>query len=201
MKQSEKAILVAAIRNAVPGLRATRNLLVAVPRGSILRGLCMERSSDPRGVYLWAFVQPLFVPATSTVLSLGIRLGGGSRTWTSAEAVAAASAVRDEGESFYGPIGSVEQLARWPFLALRKDAYGREARAYALIAAGRTAEGVRAARELAGSLGDAPPWVIEVKSRAERLASLAVRDPREAMGLLAVWESETVANLMLQDVP
>ncbi len=203
MKAADKKRIARAIRSVVPGLYEKRNLLIATPRGRVLRGVILEGSSDPHGVYLSAFVQPLYVPATSVVLSLGDRLGGGCKTWSVNEAEVAATLVRDEAVPFFGPISSPEALASWSYLDGRPDEYGQEAKAYSLIAAERYIEGIRILRVLADSLRDEEDirWVIETRERAEQLAALAESNPPAAQQLLAQWEAETVSALRLQDVP
>lgn len=50
------------------------------PVGWLLNGLVAEPSSTG-GSYVWSFIQPLFVPATTVVLSIGQRLGDGTTTF------------------------------------------------------------------------------------------------------------------------
>jgi hypothetical protein len=203
MKRAEKKRIARAIQCAVPGLYAKGSILAATPRGRILRGVCLEGSIDPDGVYLNVFVQPLYVPATTVVLSLGERLGGGCRTWSVEQADAAAVAVRDEGLPFFGPISSAEALANWAYLDEHSDARSLEVKAYSLVASGRLAEGIQALRKLAESLSgeEELEWIIEVRKQAEHLADLAETNPTAAHELLAKWESETVSALRIQDVP
>ncbi|WP_428267756.1 hypothetical protein [Haliangium sp.] len=203
MKASEKRRIARAIRSAVPALYEKGNLLAATPRGRILRGIVLEGSAaDPHGVYLSMFVQPLYVPATTVVLTIGDRLGGGSKTWHADEAEAAAAVAQENGVPFFGPITSPEQLAEWGYLEGKRNGYIRESKAYSLVAAGRLIKGIRALRELAESLeGKDTPWVVEMKERAEQLAALAESNPPAAHELLAQWEAETVSELRIQDVP
>ncbi|WP_428269825.1 hypothetical protein [Haliangium sp.] len=187
----------------MPELYEKGSLLAVTPRGRILRGVVLEGSAaDSDGVYLWKFVQPLYVPSTVIAFILGDRLGGGCKTWRVNEAEAAAAIVLKEGVPFFGPIDSPEKLADWGYLDGERNAHMREAKAYSLIAAGRLIEGIRALRELAESLeGKDTPWVVEMKERAEQLAALAESNPPAAHELLAHWEAETVSALRLQAVP
>jgi len=210
MKRAQKKRIARAIQSAVPNLHYVEKegILAATPRGRVLRGVCFENSSDPHGVYLWAFVQPLYVPATTVVLGLGDRLGGGCRLWAVDEAEAAAAAVRDEGLPFFEPVSSAEALANWEYLDECPGDYPWEVKAYSLVAAGRLAEGAQALRDflewlssLPGLPGETPAWEIEMRERAERLADLAETNPNAAQELLAEWESEMVSALRLEDVP
>lgn len=207
MKASEKRRIKRAIQAAVPGLYEKNSVLTATPRGRVLRGIVLEGSAaDPNGVYLWKFVQPLYVPTTTIVLSLGDRLGGGCKTWSADEAEAAAAIVREEGVPFFAPMATPEDLASWTFLDGRPDEYGQQAKAYSLIAAERFIEGIRSLRALADSLRSEEgeeeiPWIVDTRERAERLAALAESNPAAARELLAEWEAQTVSELRIEDVP
>jgi hypothetical protein len=54
-----------------------KNILYKHPLNNILLGFCFEKSaSNKEGVYVWVFVQPLYVNADYIVLSFGKRLKG-----------------------------------------------------------------------------------------------------------------------------
>lgn len=203
MKPAERKRIARALAVAGSGLQSIRDrMIVATPIGSVLRGFYLEDSSDPHRVYLWAFVQPLFVPRTTVVLSLGERLGGGSRTWSVADAEGATSALLDEGEKFFGPVSSPESLARWKLIEARSDEYAREAKAYALVASGQYDEGSQALRAFAASLPAAGPnWMSEMSVRAEDLARAAETDREAAQRRLRKWELESREALRVRDVP
>lgn len=200
MKAGERKRLAGSIRALMPDLREKGRLLAAVPRGRILRGLYLEDSSDPTRVYVWAFVQPLYTPASTIAFNLGKRLGGGSKTWSVAEPDAIAEIARNEGLPFFGPLSTPDELARWPFLEGQTDPYAREARAYSCVACGRFIEGIVALRELARSLAGGTPWMLEMGKRAQQLADLAEANPDGARKLLVRWEAETAAALHVQDL-
>jgi hypothetical protein len=200
MKTAETRRIARTIRSAVPSLREKGRLLAATPRARLLRGIYIEDSSDPAHVYIWAFVQPLYAPASTVVFDFGKRLGGPSKTWSVDDADALAVVVRDEGVPFFSPVSSPEALTSWSFLAERCDPYAREAKAYSLVASGRFSDGVQALRELAGSLPRETAWMVEMKDRAEQLAGFVETNPRAALELLATWESETVSGLRIQDL-
>lgn len=201
MQAGERKRIQASLQATGPTLHPARALLVVTPVGRILRGFYIENSSDARRVYLWAFVQPLFVPSETVVLSLGCRLGGGHRTWSSAEVDAAAPALRAEGEAFFGAIASPQALASWELLGDRRDAHAQEVRAFALVAAGQYVDGARALRAFAGGLSAAgPAWMSEMGARAEVLAHAAETDGDAAQARLRAWEASTRAAIGV-DVP
>lgn len=201
MQAGERKRIQASLQAAGAAFHPARALLVVTPIGRILRGFCIENSSDARRVYLWAFVQALFVPSATVVLTLGRRLGGGSRTWSSAEVEAAASALRAEGEAFYGAIASPQALASWHLLGDRRDEHAQEVRAFALVAAGHYVDGARALRAFARGLPAAgPAWSSEMGARAEVLAQAAETDGDAAQTRLRAWEASTRAAIGV-DVP
>lgn len=201
MNPANRKQIARAIRSVVPGLHEKARVLVATPRKRILRGFYIEDSSDPNRAYVWAFVQPLYVPATTIVLSLGERLGGPSRAWGVEEIAGIASAARDNGTKFFGPIDSADALCTWEILDHRGDEYAREARAYSLLLSGRADEATKRLRELVGMLSGGAPWMREMKERDEALAALAESNPKAATELLAKWEKETAAALRVVEIP
>lgn len=203
MKGADRKRIARALTDAAPEFRSVRDRMVAAtPIGSVLRGFCLEDSSDPYRVYVWAFVQPLCVPSQTVVLSLGKRLGGGSRTWTVADVEGAASAILDAGVEYFGSISSLAALARWKVLDARTDEYAREARAFSLLGSGQYNEGLRALRAFAASLpADGPSWMVETKARAEELARTAATDGGGAQKRLRDWEFECREALRISDVP
>ncbi len=201
MKPAERKRLARALEHRGSGLQLSGRMLVATPIGRILRGFYIEDSSDPQRAYLWAFVQPLFLPSTTVVLSLGQRLGGGSRTWAVANVESAASAVLDEGFQFFGQISSPTALARWSFLEARTDEHARETRAYALVASGQYQDGTQALRAFAALLpATGPNWMSEMRNRAEDLARVAEMDGEAAQQRLREWELQSRSALRVSDV-
>lgn len=201
MKSADRRRIARSIQSAVPNLHEKGRLLATTPRGRILRGVYLEDSSDPARVYAWAFVQPLYAPASTVAFDLGKRLGGPSKTWSAADSEALAVTVRNEGEPFFSPVSSPKALASWSFLNDRSDPYAREAKAYSLVASGRLLEAVRALAELASSLSGGTAWMIEMQKRARHLANLIETNPVAGCKLLDTWESETVSALRIHDVP
>lgn len=135
------------------------------------------------------------------MLSLGERLGGGSKTWRVDEAAAAAAIARDNGVPFFASLSSPEAVADWSALARRSDEHAREARAYSLVASGRYSEGIQALHHLCSSMAGGTPWMLEMQNRAERLAAVAGTNPTAAHDLLAAWEAQSVSALRLANVP
>lgn len=201
MKSAERTRVARALRKVEPRLGLHRRMLLMEPIGRVARGVFIEDSSHGDRVYLWALVQPLFYPATTVVLSLGRRLGGGSHTWTVGAVEEAAPDIVREVLAFLGTISAPSDVARWDFLAARADANAQEVKAYSLVAAGEYVSGCLALRAYAASL---PPtgqgWMSERRARALDLAELAETDPRGAQARLLTWEIGTRTALGIDDV-
>lgn len=60
----------------LPGFDCKGNLLFIRPVHYLLRGFCFSGSIDPRGFYLYSFVQPLYVPFPHICFNFGLRLSG-----------------------------------------------------------------------------------------------------------------------------
>lgn len=197
MRLKDRRRISRTILTALPDLHEAKEgrLLVCAPIGHILRGFCIEDSSDPSGVYLWAFVQPLYVPASTVVLNLAKRLGS-SRIWRPDEEVDIDKTAR-AGSLFYANINSPESLANWPELNQRTDEYSAEAKAYSLLLCGRTAEGIAKLNELTKTLSSTIKWMQDLRVRDEQLATLSETDPEAAIELLSQWEQATIDALAI----
>ena len=210
MKRADKRKMARAIRDAVPGLYEKGGLLAATPRGRVLRGIYLEGSGwDPDGVYVTAFVQPLYLLADCMWFSLGFRLGRGGPTWSIRQVEKVVALVQEEGVPFFESITSPDALVNWEYLD-RNTSIAREVRAYSLAAAGRFREGAYSLHEFVSWLSalnsqpssvERPEWSIRRQQRAERLAHLAETNPTAASEQLAQWEKETIAALRIEDVP
>jgi hypothetical protein len=191
-----------AISSTIPGLHVKGELIVAVPMGRILRGITLETSGwTPSGVYVWTFVQPLYVPFPAIVLSLGNRLGGGTKTWSLDEVEELIEVIRDDAEPFYGPISTPEAMADWDYLEGRLQPYPIQAKAYSLIACGRPHEAIELLTELAVARPNDYDWETEIREQAATMADLAANDLDQAHAQLKTWENETIAALGVGDIP
>jgi hypothetical protein len=199
MSPGEREIVKRKILEVVPHLHSRGSILAATPRGRVLRGFCIEKSSDEERVYVWCFVQPLYVPATTTVLSLGKRIGGPSRSWSTSDIDTMEQPIRD-GAGFFAPLLSPEELSRWEVLDNRTDEYGLQAKAFSLLLSGRREMALPLLRELA-AIDDGPHWRRELGARCSVLASLAVSNLKSAIELLDTWQGETIAKLRVGEIP
>ncbi len=68
------------VGSVFPECGVSGHMLVRVPLSPILRAICLESSSAPRGFYVWVFFQPLCIPKA---MSSSILAGGSAAARTS----------------------------------------------------------------------------------------------------------------------
>src|SRR3954466_11686844 len=155
------------------------------PIGSI-RGFLFERTGHPGGrdFYLWAFVQPMFVEATSFVLTLGERVGS---LWTldPDEHVMrqVVDAARSRGLPFLDGAATNEKLAALLERRLQQEPralYEREALGGLLALSGDTDGACRALDGVPSIGSDGPAWVGAAIDRMTALSRDLRTDPRAA---------------------
>ena len=202
MKKAGKRKIARVIRAVVPGLYEKGSVLATIPRRDILRGFCLETSAADRdGVYISTFVQPLYMPASCVVLSLGDRTGGGCRTWHIDDADELAEAAKSAAP-FFQAIDTASAICEWHFLDGFRYGYCLQARAYSLILCGRAHEGAEALRRsIEETKDDDRDWVREDSVRDEALAALAESDPVSAVERLRSWAAATAEALKITDIP
>jgi hypothetical protein len=187
-----------------PEFRVRGSLLLLTPVGSTLRGLALERSSANAAFYVWAFFQPLCVPAEHIYFNLGRRVGGGSRTWSAVEPSALdalESAIRREALPFLAPISSSRDAAlAAKLLDPEHDATTQRAVAYSFARAGDTSQSLREIdRFLALAKDDMRPWAVREVTEASRLRDLLKNDPTAVQAQLEQWEKHTLKALGLEE--
>ncbi|MBI1923914.1 hypothetical protein HYR99_06650 [Candidatus Poribacteria bacterium] len=186
-------------------------LLFVQPLKYLLRGFCFESSGfDPSAFYVWAFVQPLYVPSAVISLTFGKRLGGGAgHRWKITgdtendvmnEVLASikTEAIPIVEGMFESPVKLANKAVA--FTHAPQDAYVVETVAYSFILAGEYSKALEALDHLQmilenvdGSLS----WPCEMLHRASYLRSTLVRDAQEAIEVLDQWTEQTVKNLCL----
>ena len=186
------------------------SLLFVQPLKYLLRGFCFEGSGfDPSAFYVWAFVQPLYVPRHVISLTFGKRLGGGAgQRWKLTRETErdvmneVLVCVKAEGipiiKQFETPAKFAEEAVE--FTHAPKDPYVVEAVAYSLILAGEYAKALEALNHLhtiLKKLDLSLSWPQEMLQRAQYLHNTLAREPDEAIELLEKWTEQTLRNLSL----
>lgn len=199
MKRNEYQTVARAIVAAIPGFTSKRRLLMLRPVERILRGLYVEDSSAAGQFYLWVFVQPLYVPATTVTFALGHRLGGGSRTWRAGEATSLIELIRSDGLPFLTNKDSAEKLADSLERSGNDDANTLEAKAYSLVAANKFDDAIASFDTLTRMLDDHIPWQREKKEKVQHLRTFCTSTPDKASQILRDNEQATRKALGLDD--
>ena len=214
MKSSEiKRLSIKYLLPHLPEFRVKGSLLYVEPVEQLLRGFGFESSGfDRTAIYVWMFVQPLYVRAPDIVLTFGERLGGGAKTWhpvAGQEEEVMGDILREirrKGLPFLDQIRTPADLARVASAKAQKapdNTHVLEVEAYSLVLAGRYRDArtvLERIEQLARSLLTANPralWIEEVGTRARLLRETLARSPDEAIALLDQWRLEMLTKLGL----
>lgn len=219
MKKKEFEAIGKRLLPDLPGFAVKGDLLLLRPLGHTLRGICFNRSIDPRSFYMEIFLQPLFVPFPCIAFSIGWRLrraSGRSDSWSAddphlieelrvgltREAVPFLSRIQTPQDvadaactvSRFG--GTVKQGV---MAHASNNARDQEIIAYALARAGEVARACDVLDRLVTTSTAGVPWKCELVDRAAALKSQLLNDPAAAQRQLDAWEAETVRNLGLEE--
>ena len=177
----------------------------------MLLGCHVEDSGFSNGAFtVHAFVQPLYVPAETVVLSFGRRLGLGQERWwdldSQPEADAAADAlelIRLQALPLFERLSTPADFARRAAeLGPAENEHRLEATAYSQILAGDhpAADGLlaRLVTKVRRSMSDIP-WAVEMAARAQSLRGDLQTDPAAAVTRLQAWRADTLRRLRLPD--
>ena len=201
MEMKDISTIVRPIIRDVPTLVAKGRMLVATPVDEILRAFYFDDSSfNKDAFYVWAFVQPLYVPATTIGFNIGKRLlNRAGERWNTQQfdiQDELFAVVVGEGmsflETFKTPMNLVKRIREMPAAT---DPYVMQAYAYSLIAASRADEAKAALTRMVERFDVKISWMAEMVSRANSLIELLSHDPRSAYEQLSTWQQETAINL------
>jgi hypothetical protein len=206
MKNSEFKAIEKRLERELSGFAFNDRLMFLAPVKSVLRGFCFEPTrSSKDSFYLWAFFQPLFVPAKEVRFLFGHRLDNGRRLRNDRPnldsvlllamksempnllRLQTAKAVASALEPFTKPngVGFV-------------NPHCREAYAYSLIQAGQPEKANRVLDTLVNSIDTNLAWQQEILSRAVGVLEMLTKQPQDAIAQMECWEIETARNLGLE---
>lgn len=202
MKKKEFEAIGKRLLHELPGFVVKGELLVIRPIGKILRGVCFNRSINPRSFYVEIFVQPLFVPSQYIVLNFGKRLGGSCHSWN-ADApnliTEISTALKCEALPFLSCVESLLDFVEVAKSFSTGNPHTPRAIAFALARAGRNSEAVEVLDQLMNQINLEVPWQREMADMAKSLKTQLLSDPIAAQKQLDAWEAETIRNLGLED--
>jgi hypothetical protein len=176
----------------------------------LLRGFYFDGSSFDRCTfYVYAFVQPLYVPLPTVTFQFGIRLTGKTgQAWEINPETEAATmmdvlaSIKNQGLPFIGRIQTPGDLAEY----VRRITDGAdnpnnvEVMAYSLALADRNPEALQALDQLQQLLQAQEgmnPWLVETFERSQELRERLATNPKQAIALLDEWTEQTRARLRL----
>ena len=190
------------------GFRERGSLVFAEPVEWLLRGFTYEDSGHSgKDFYLWAFVQPLYIPVDHIVLSYGKRLGGPSHHWSVDQLSEPegreqlTEAVRREGlsflESFRGPKEFAREAEKMADSGPKNPRFHEDA-AYAHLIAGERDVARRHLQDIQELVDtSAQGWQAELRTRAEQILEL-IADGGDPIAELDAWRPHTAFRLGLQ---
>lgn len=177
--------------------------------GKLLKGFCFEASQyNDNGFYLWAFVQPLYVPLDSIVLTFGhrIRLSQTKEWWgidPKSKKMATVvkklqAAIMQETKTFLDKVNSPDAFYHYYSNNKQTNVRTYEAVIYSSFYA-RNQEAFKEAESFLNILKETQdltiPWIKQIEVNVDELIQLGSYD--KIMLKLNGWQSETVKCLNL----
>jgi hypothetical protein len=176
---------------------------------SVLRGFFFEDSSFSQNtLYVWVFVQPLYVPSTNVHFTFGRRLtnkaaGASYESWEITDSNLEEQArlilreILAEGLPYLAHLSTPDQLATnlESATGLRDNVFVREAIAYSLAWIGHYKSALRVLHKLAAPVRDREST--QISTRAEELVAAINASPVSTAKLMNSWTKFTLAHLSL----
>jgi hypothetical protein len=197
------------------GFEVYGRLLYKRPPTPFISGFYFDEPSyNPRKLFTWAFVQPMFVPAEYIQFSFGNLIGkisgGGRKSWVIEDG--------SEEDTFEEILGKIHQEGL-PYLGSRDtprtfiDFYRykavpphvivMEAFAYSLLLEGLDDEAAAKLTEMMHIINEEnikkSPWLVDYRHRANIILNLLNTSHESAINQLGLWSNETLNNLGLED--
>lgn len=186
------------------GYTVKGDMLYAVPVKHVLKGIVLDRSTGVGSFYAHVFVQPLYVPTNHLVLSLGWRLGGGSRVWcidSLEERPQLLRTIKAEGIPFLNKIQGPEDVI-WAAASVNKpgDMFIMKALAYSFARIGDVESAIKQLEELIRFIGTdlKYDWQKDTYAKASLMKKLLLENLQKAQQLLDEWERFTARALKLE---
>lgn len=181
-----------------------KNILYRTPVKDIILGFCFEGlANDKNGFYVWAFAQPLYVPAEDFVLTFGIRLSNGKikgERWEFSRAAFEELAVliKTEGLNYLDKISDPENFYKY----FKKDKSGSIRIMEAVVYSGFYCDNPKSnddALILINQIREKEdvsiPWISEIQENVEKLLNARKKSKDEAHSILMDWEKQSFENL------
>ncbi len=200
MKTHPIKSLYQSLRRDLPDFEIKGRLLFQSPYAEILKGFCVDDSShSPEHFYVWAFVQPLYVPAATIHFNFGQRLGDGTgRRWNCEEAglvSALSTEMQNAKGNFLDHITTPHALADYiSRFCNAPNPNNLEALAYSYLLAGDQAAADATLKKLCETIDLGIEWHRAIWERAQ---TIQAGDASAARELLWHWRDNTIQQLRI----
>ena len=198
-----------------PGYVYGARLLYAQPVRDLIRGFYLEpTSADPAAMYVWCFVQPLYIPADHIIFTFGFRIHEldkpGRARWIIAsqnESEKIGELVRQmksQGLPYLAQLATPADIAE-KLLDVRPNVdplFAAEAIAFSYAAAGQHEAAVSALRQLEKMLKETMVQpnesITKLLERSTELLNCLEQGPTETRSLLDRWIAATKLALRVE---
>jgi hypothetical protein len=191
----------------------TGRMMFLEPRGSVLCGIYFEDSSfNQTTLYVWVFVQPLYVPSEHVHFTFGHRLinraegGLANESWNLGseseydehQIQSLANAIRGDAIPYIKRLETPQDIANnlSESTGLLNNVFVREAVAYSRAKIGEYANAKKELEALMYSVDPDDPWY-SIKTRAQELLTGINGGSKSVSDLFEKWEHETAVHLHL----
>jgi hypothetical protein len=205
MNKKQTSALTTQLLPSFPSFKVKGRLMLLAPLGDTLRAFHFEPSGfSLADFYINVFFQPLYVPSEHAHFTFGHRLGPGW-TITNLDVAGVLRPKMLEEVAFLAKLGTAEQVAKElesqaaPNMRGYVNPHCFEARAYALLKAGHVVKSKEVLQDLLDRANREVGWENEIAVRAQMLLEKLLNDPNKARDQLAIWQTETVRNLELEE--
>lgn len=184
----------------LPGFEIKGRLLFQSSYAEILKGFCVDDSShSPAHFYVWAFVQPLYVPAVTIHFNFGQRLGEGAGRrweWEEVDLVSALSVeMLNAKTSFLDHVGTPKALAEYiNRFCDDTNPNNLEALAYSFLLAGDQTSADAAFERLSDRIDPGIEWQ---RASGDRAKAIQACNADAAKELLHQWCIDTIRQLRI----
>lgn len=209
MKIKDFVLLETRLLERFPGFTIKGQLMFMIPLEHTLRGFHFDGSSfDKKSLYVDAFFMPLCVPTEHVHFTFGrrVRDKGGDR-WNADDLhfEAALESAMQEEVPFLARLRTAKDVASALEPLTRPNDAGYvnphcyEALAYTLVQAGETTAAANVIDTLLKRANPTVIWESEIASRSRIIRDKLTEKPEKAQEQLAVWESENIRNLEMEN--
>jgi hypothetical protein len=204
MTKRQLTILAKGLLGGLPEFTVHGPMVVMQPLARILRAVCFSGASNTRGFYVHVAVLPLCLPTELVTFDVGWRVCGTLQRWSADEADFESKLIavlRRDVVPFLSRAGAPHDAAEAAMaLPNHENQFVQEAIGYFWALAGHVENACRAFENVLRSNGNDLDWEKAINERTIKVIWLLRNDLAAARSQLEAWETQTKANLGLQDL-